>query len=587
MVIINLQYILERNKKVNLKITKKCISILSAATISISSIGASVSAIKAYPGNYALAEIPANLKNAVDHLNNSLKSSNDTINVSMNHVTALAEDYEDNDETLTKIATIMSTLDQIKTQMAKWDEFCIEKINLVNETNNKINNLGLNQILEDLNDINKLDSINNRLSEKLKIVEDINVKLEQESKRLLSKDFNAYLNNENNNNNDDNFNLLNSNYQIDVSFNNNNNINLINNNHNSFCLLNDNKQKEKLDADLVKEINQIHNSNEPIDKKIEKIVNVLESKKFNDYKKELDVILPIIDSLYIAGDKKVGDVFQKLSQNEINNNKELRNKLRKFVSKCVIQYIDEQLSMYMSNDITKPLAEHINAIKDIISNESVDTIITTTFHEKYIKSNQLFDVVNDQLSQYERNFLDTHKDKNLVKTISQFQLSVFLDNLIEKNNKAYDEVTKLSMSKQLLDSFDKMFRQYVKRITGMKTNLEVEAGYGENNGEDIPDGELIGLQEAINKWGYNSLEQHYIRDKVTKDNLNDVFKKYKSIKNLYDKMYEPLYEFADLVANISTEEDLKKTIANAKKELDNFQNHLVVIDNNSFYIIED
>lgn len=571
----------------NLKITKKCISILSAATISISSIGASVSAIKAYPGNYALAEIPANLKNTVDHLNNSLKSSNDTINASINRVTALAEDYEDNDETLTKIATIMSTLDQIKTQMAKWDEFCIEKINLVNETNNKINNLGLNQILEDLNDINKLDSINNRLSEKLKIVEDINVKLEQESKRLLSKDFNAYLNNENNNNNDDNFNLLNSNYQIDVSFNNNNNINLINNNHNSFCLLNDNKQKEKLDADLVKEINQIHNSNEPIDKKIEKIVNVLESKKFNDYKKELDVILPIIDSLYIAGDKKVGDVFQKLSQNEINNNKELRNKLRKFVSKCVIQYIDEQLSMYMSNDITKPLAEHINAIKDIISNESVDTIITTTFHEKYIKSNQLFDVVNDQLSQYERNFLDTHKDKNLVKTISQFQLSVFLDSLIEKNNKAYDEVTKLSMSKQLLDSFDKMFRQYVKRITGMKTNLEVEAGYGENNGEDIPDGELIGLQEAINKWGYNSLAQHYIRDKVTKDNLNDVFKKYKSIKNLYDKMYEPLYEFASLVANISTEEDLKKTIANAKKELDNFQNHLVVIDNNSFYIIED
>lgn len=118
----------------------------------------------------------------------------------------------------------------------------------------------------------------------------------------------------------------------------------------------------------------------------------------------------------------------------------------------------------------------------------------------------------------------------------------------------------MSMSKEILDSFETMFRQYVQRVTGMKTNCETESVYGENKGEDIPDDALISFQEAVNKWEIDNLEKHYIRDKVVKDNLNDTLKKYKSLKDLIDQ---------------------------AKKALDDFQNHVVVIENNKFVVIEE
>ena len=61
------------------------ISILCAITISTSSIGSSVGAIKAYPGICAFAEPPANLKNAVDNLNNTLTLSTNTIKTSIDN----------------------------------------------------------------------------------------------------------------------------------------------------------------------------------------------------------------------------------------------------------------------------------------------------------------------------------------------------------------------------------------------------------------------------------------------------------------------------------------------------------------------
>ena len=517
----------------NLKIKKKIISILCAATMVTSSIGASVSAIKAYPEGYALAEPSANLKKAVDNLNITLQSSTNIIDSSINNTANLAKNCDD-DEILIKIAAIMSILEHVKSQITKWDSFTIENIELISDMHYKINNLGLNKILENLKDINKLDSVNNDLHKTLEVIKEINIKLEEESQHILSL------------------------------------------------------EKERLDTDLAKEINQIYTSNEQTNQKIEKIVNVLENKKFNDYKKELDVILPIIDSLYIEGDKKVGDAFEKLSEEEINNNKQLRNKLKKFVSECVIKYIDEQINMYNANDVTKPLSEYINIEKDIISDASVNVIITTTFHQKYTKSGQLLDIVNKQLNQYEGEFLDIHHDKNLIKNINKFQISNFLDNLIKENRKISKETinNQMSMSKQLLESFDTMFRQYVQRITGMKTNSEMDAGYGENNGGDIPDDELIGFQEAVDKWGINNLEKHYIRDKVIKDNLTDVLNKYKSLQNLHDELYAPLHDLADVAAGLGTEEDLKKSIDQAKEALDNFQSHVVVINNNAFAINE-
>ena len=543
------------------------ISILFALTISTSSMGASVGAIKAYPGAFAFAEPPANLKNAVDNLNNTLTLSTDTIKTSIENIRELSKNNQDNEEISIKLGIILSQLDDVINSIHRWNDFSIENLELVNQIQQNITKLNLNTLLDETKDINKLDSLEQNSNKIFNEIEKVNQKLTKENQQLFHRG------------------------QIFEFAHNNNDDNDNNNNEPQ-------KNEEELDANLTKEINEIKDSNEPANQKIEKIVNILENKKFNNYKRQLDVILPIIDSLYIAGEKdshyitgekKVNNVLEKVNNHEINNNKQLRSKLRKFVSQCIIQYIDDEINVYRTNDMTKPLSEYIDLQKNIISDASINVVITSTFHKKYTKSGQLFDVVNKQLSQYERQFLDTHQDKNLVKNINKLQLSSFLDNLVEKNREISKETinNQMSMSRQLLDSFDTMFRQYAQRITGMKTNLEMDAGYGENQGEDIPDDALINFQEAVNKWGIDNLEKHYIRDKVVKDNLNDTLQKYKSLKDLYDKVYAPLNDLADIAAGLGTEEDLKKSIDQAKQALDDFQNRVVVIDNNEFVVIED
>ncbi len=75
----------------NLKITKKLISILCAITVSTSSMGVSVGAIKAYPGAFAFAEPPVDLKNAVDNLNNTLTLSTNTIKAGIDNIRELSQ----------------------------------------------------------------------------------------------------------------------------------------------------------------------------------------------------------------------------------------------------------------------------------------------------------------------------------------------------------------------------------------------------------------------------------------------------------------------------------------------------------------
>lgn len=198
-------------------------------------------------------------------------------------------------------------------------------------------------------------------------------------------------------------------------------------------------KNKSLDIELTKEITKIKNSNDSANQKIEKIVNVLETKKFNNYKKQLDVILPAIDSLYVEGEEKANNILKKVNNHEINNNKQLHSKLRKFVCQCIISYIDDQINVYRNNDIAKPLSEYIDLQKYTISDACVNVIITTTFHKKYTKSGELFNIVSENLRQYENEFLDTHQDKNIVKNIDKLQLFSFLDNLIEKNREISKE----------------------------------------------------------------------------------------------------------------------------------------------------
>lgn len=598
-----------------LKIMKKTISILCAVAISASSMGTSVSAIKAYTGIYTSAAAQVNLNNAVDKLNNTLKTFANAINESTNNVSKLTDNQE-NEEMITRLAAIISKLESIKNYVEQWNNLSVEDIEFVNEIQQKIDKFNLNSLLNESTDINKLNLLEQNVNKIFNDIKEVDKNLKEESEQLLRRPQIIRLNNNKKlDNKDDNLeefnktfkeysvkcsefikwrdsedidpeeditkatriNIFNLSSQLKKNFDAKKAKEYISIAKNSIeemesfknKIINEQKNNEKFDNELIQEINQINNSDEEIAQKTEKIINTLENKKFNNYNKQLNTILPIIDSLHIAGDNV-----------NIEENKNLRNKFKKFLIQSIEQKIDKEIKLYNKEKITKPLAEHINLLKTVIAEESVNVIITATFHGKYINADQLFDVVNSNLSSYEEDFKNSdNHDKNLIKDIDKTSFVKLLDNIANKNHN-FD-------SKQESEKFDIMFRQYAKRITGMKTNLELVAGYGKNDGEDIQDNDLItDLEEAINKWGVDHLEEHYIRDVVIKDNLNDVLEKYKSLNNLKEKIQEAMTARVNKDFGLGDEEELKVAKNDARKALDDFQKNIMVTNNNKFMINE-
>ena len=502
----------------NLKITKKIISILCAATMAVSSMGASVGAIKMYNGSALSSNQKADLNNAVNKLNKTLKSSTDIIDKSIDLTKSRVVKSRDE---LIKITTITPILEQIKTQMKKWDDFSIENINLVNETNYEINNLNLNKILEDLKDANKLDSVKkDDLNKTLEVIKGISIKLEKENQRLLSQ--------ENDNN----------------------------------------KQKEKSDVALEKRISQINTSKELTNQeKIENIVKILESEKFNDYHRQINAILPVLNSLNIT-DENVN----------IEENKNLRNKLKKFLLQSAKEYIDETIKIYKENEITQDIATYIDAFKSDIAQSAVNNVITSTFYDKYTVAEHILDIVNTSLSLYEEELKNSIVDKDVVKAIDEFCLLKLVD-------KIEDEKCTFDYKKES-EKTDIMLRNFVKRITKMETKLEkgVEVYEGRN-------GELINFQEAAKIWGDNNLESHY-QGMQDIDHLENVLKKYKLLHALVESIREAVTERSSRDINVGgdmkgNEEDFKAAIKQARKAIkDYFKEHLTAIDKEYFVLIE-
>ncbi len=725
----------------NLKITKKMISILCAITISTSSMGASVGAIKAYPGVYALAEPPADLKNAVDNLNNTLTLSTNTIKTSIDNIRELSQNNQNNEEVSIKLGIILSQLDGVIDNINHWNDFSIENLELVNRIQQKITELNLNTLLDETKDINKLDSLEQNSNKIFNEMEKINQELNEENEQLLSQgqifrfvNHNNDNNNDNNNNENNNIDLVNigiqnnlknkyeeffkqvsefrawrANKNIDkidditvysrnealkyyedtknnvdyftvknfdklakkaskemkefqnkynsIIENNEQNIlnklnfrskliskshefnqrseefkNWKNNGHagiddneirqlklqirencnningqlrtleyetakkiiemmdqaiikmeelknkNDISKLNNKpelkKQLGNIQTELTKELHKEKTSNQLVEQKVEEIIKILENQQFNDYNENLNIVLPIIDSLHISQQKKilkkVGDKtvekYIKFTEEEVQTNKQARSKFEHILSKSIASHVDETINYLNSNDITKPIAEHIKKSKSKIVDKYTKTIINSTEYLKYTAARKVLDLVSNDLNKLQFDYILYNEDmksisKNQVKDLYEFYFNQFLNKISDTEHLYSNDQD----SKKDVAEFNMLFRKYAEQITGMRSDEEKR--YIQNHGQ-------LFLQ--------------------TIDHLKQIREKYKTLNSAHEKMSYAIQariqlylDRNDAEARKEDENELKKAIDDAKKAFDKFHKCVIPIDDQFFAIIED
>lgn len=78
-------------------------------------------AIKTCPGFYAFAEPPADLKNAVDNLNNTLTLSTNTIKTSIDNIIELSKNNQNNEAVSIKLGIILSLLYDVIDDINHWN----------------------------------------------------------------------------------------------------------------------------------------------------------------------------------------------------------------------------------------------------------------------------------------------------------------------------------------------------------------------------------------------------------------------------------------------------------------------------------
>ncbi len=497
----------------NLKITKKMISMLCAATMAVSSIGASVSAIKTYDGGALSSNQKADLKNAVDNLNKTLQSSISTTDTFIENVNKLKCECKSM-LLIEELDKMLLNLNEIKNQMKKWDDYIIEDKYLADEINVEIKNFNLDDTAKSINyPLVSFAAINDSLSEILKNMQNIDMQLKKENERIFSG-------------------------KIDKP-------------------LNKNEDPDNL---LTNKILKIKNSNMSNKDKIDEIIKILENNKFNDYKKQLNVILPIIDSLQINNvdglGRMVNGVVVKLSQEEIYSNKQLRKAFRKFLKESIEKHIDQKIDSLKSNDITKDLADYIAKDKSEIVKTYASMVITSTAYSKYTEESIFLDSVDKELDKKTKSYLQHCKDKRKVKDFYNFYINQMFNNLLDKdfkfNNNVFSEEAK------------NLLREYVHQVTGKRT--DVEKKYFLYNGQT-----------------------YY----TTTNHLDHALVQYPKLKDVHEKIFRAIRERINL--NIvdsdgipyGSEEDLKIEVENAQKAFNILQKCVVPIDNDELVLIED
>ncbi len=328
------------------------------------------------------------------------------------------------------------------------------------------------------------------------------------------------------------------------------------------------KQLGNIQTELTKELHKEETSNQLVKQKVEEIIKILENQQFNDYNENLNIVLPIIDSLHINQQKKilkkVGDKtveeYIEFTEEEVQTNKHARSKFKHILSKSIASHVDETINSLNSNDITKPIAEHIKKSKSKIVDEYTNMVINSTAYLQYTAARKVLDLVSNDLNKLQNEYMKSI-GKNQVKDLYEFYFNQFLNKISDTEHLYSNDQD----SRKDFAEFDMLFRKYAEQITGMRSDEEKK--YIRQNGQ-------LFLQKI--------------------DHLKPIREKYKTLNSVHEKMsyaiqarIELYIDRNDAEARKEDEDELKKAIDDAKKAFDKFHKYVIPIDDQEFAIIED
>lgn len=118
-------------------------------------------------------------------------------------IKVLSQNNQNNEEISIKLGIILSQLDDVINNINHWNDFSIENLELVNQTQQKLTELNLNSLLDKTKDINQLNSLEQNSNKIFNEIEKINQELTEENEQLSHRcQIFKFKHNNNDNNND-------------------------------------------------------------------------------------------------------------------------------------------------------------------------------------------------------------------------------------------------------------------------------------------------------------------------------------------------------------------------------------------------
>lgn len=253
---------------------------------------------------------------------------------------------------------------------------------------------------------------------------------------------------------------------------------------------------------------------DPLYNKVKETIKILQDEGCNDYKIQLNIMLPVIDSIHILHYTNADGKPVKICDKGIKFNKELRERFRKPLETSIEKHIDEQISSLNSNNITQPLANYIKENKSGIVNTYSNRVIKETHHRMYDNADKILVEVDKELAEIKTSYIDGIQDKQQIKDFYDFYIRQFLDK-ISDTNVAFN-------SKTCNEEFESLFPKYVQKL--------------------------------------------YLKNINVPDQI---------IQNTYQKIKDAMAERINFDIGLSSDAELKQAIEGAKKAFDDFQKSLV------------
>lgn len=118
-------------------------------------------------------------------------------------IKVLSQNNQNNEEISIKLGIILSQLDDVINNINHWNDFSIENLELVNQTQQKLTELNLNSLLDKTKNINQLNSLEQNSNKIFNEIEKINQELAEENEQLSHRcQIFKFKHNNNDNNND-------------------------------------------------------------------------------------------------------------------------------------------------------------------------------------------------------------------------------------------------------------------------------------------------------------------------------------------------------------------------------------------------